>query len=471
MPELPSGTVTFLFTDIEGSTRLLHEYGERYGELLADHRRALRKGFARHGGVEVDTQGDAFFVAFARASDALAAADEISRREGTVRVRIGLHTGEPTIGDEGYFGIDVHRAARICAAAHGGQVVLSETTRRLLDDVAVRDLGEHRLKDLGRPVRLFQVGDRDFPPLRSLNQTNLPAQPSPLVGRERELEELQALVVRSRVLTLTGPGGSGKTRLALQAAAEVVERFDGGIYWVPLAAIVDTQLVEPAIAEAVGAQDGLAEHVGNKDMLLLLDNFEQLVAAAPWLSELLTRCANLHVLATSRAPLRIAGEHEYAVEPLPDDDAVELFRERAAVSEPLEAVTEICRRLDGLPLAIELAAARTRLLFPQQLLERLEQRLPLLTGGRRDAPERQRTLRATIEWSHELLGEEEQIVFRRLGVFVGSFTLDAAEAVCGAGIDSVDSGRAESCPRLGERPAGDAGDDPRVRDRASRAVG
>jgi predicted ATPase len=439
MPELPSGTVTFLFPDIEGSTRLLHEYGERYGDLLAEHRRVLRDSFARHDGVEVDTQGDAFFVAFARASDALAAAEEISRYEGTVRVRIGVHTGEPTVTDEGYFGMDVHRAARICAAAHGGQVVLSETTRGLLDSVDVRDLGEHRLKDLGQPVRLFQLGDASFPSLRSLNQTNLPAQPSLLVGRERELEELRSLVASSRVVTLTGPGGSGKTRLALQAAAEVVERFIGGVYWVPLAAIVDDELVEPAIAEAVGARDSLAEHVGNTEILLLLDNFEQLVDAAPRLSELLERCANLHLLITSRAPLRIAGEHEYAVEPLPDDDAVALFRERAAVAEPREAVAEICRRLDGLPLAIELAAARTRLLSPKQLLERLDKRLPLLTGGRRDAPARQRTLRATIEWSHELLDEQEQVVFRRLGVFAGSFTLEAAEAVCGAGIDSVDS--------------------------------
>ncbi len=437
MAELPTGTVTFLFTDIEGSTKLLRELGDRYADALAEHRAVLRAAFERHEGVEVDTQGDAFFVAFQRASDAIAAA-QAAQRELELPVRMGIHTGEPAVTAEGYVGIDVHRAARICSAAHGGQVVVSQTTRDLAE-IPLRDLGEHRLKDLGQPVRLYQPSEEEFPPLRSLNQTNLPAQPSPLVGRERELSELQPLVRESRLVTLTGPGGSGKTRLALQTAAELVESFDGGVFWVPLAAISDPELVEPTIAQTIGAQDGLIEYVGDGEMLLLLDNLEQLLEVAPELAELLERCPNLHLLVTSRAPLRIAGEQEYSTEPLPEDDAVTLFRERAAVAEPVEAVAEICRRLDRLPLAIELAAARTRLLPPDKLLERLEQRLPLLTGGRRDAPERQRTLHATIEWSYDLLSERERVLFARLGVFAGSFTLEAAEEVCDADLETLDS--------------------------------
>src|SRR5215210_6697835 len=438
MPELPAGTVTFLFTDIEGSTRLLEEHGERYAELLEQHRRVLRDAFSRHNGVEVDTQGDAFFVAFERASDAVAAAQE-AQGALEVSVGMGIHTGEPQLREGGYVGIDVHRAARICAAAHGRQVVVSETTQRLLDGVPLRDLGEHRLKDLGDPVRLFQLGEEDFPPLRSLNQTNLPTQPNPLVGRERELSELTQLVGEARLVTLTGPGGSGKTRLALEVAAELVERFDGGVFWVPLAAVTDPELVEATIGQAVGAQAGLAQHVGSKAMLLLLDNLEQVLEAAPGLSELLEQCTNLRLLVTSRALLRVAGEREYPVDPLPEDDAVTLFRERAASAEPIEAVREICRRLDGLPLAVELAAVRTRLLSPSELLERLEHALPILTGGRRDAPERQRTLRATIEWSYDLLADEEQQLFRRLAVFSGSFTIEAAEAVCDADLETLES--------------------------------
>src|SRR5215210_4074602 len=438
MPELPAGTVTFLFTDIEGSTRLLEEHGERYAELLEQHRRVLRDAFSRHRGVEVDTQGDAFFVAFERASDAVAAAEE-AQRALELPVRMGIHTGEPQLRDGGYVGIDVHRAARVCSAAHGRQVVVSETTGRLLDGVALRDLGEHRLKDLGEPVRLFQLGEEEFPPLRSLNQTNLPTQPNPLVGRGREVSELTKLLGDARLVTLTGPGGSGKTRLALEVAAEVVERFDGGVFWVALAPVVDPELVEPAIAQAMGAHTGLAQHVGSNAMLLLLDNLEQVLAAAPGLSELLEQCANLRLLVTSRALLRVAGERDYPVDPLPEDDAVALFRERAASAEPIEAVHEICRRLDGLPLAVELAAARTRLLPPSELLERLERALPILTGGRRDAPERQRTLKATIEWSYDLLGDEEQQLFRRLAVFAGSFTIQAAEAVCDANLETLEA--------------------------------
>jgi len=444
--ELPSGTVTLLFTDIEGSTRLLHELGERYADVLAEHRRVLREAFSRHGGVEVDTQGDAFFVAFARASDAVAAAGEAQDElaDGPVRVRIGVHTGEPVVTKEGYVGVDVHRAARIMGAGHGGQILLSETTRRLLDSpVLLRDLGDHRLKDLTAPQRLYQFGDGDFPPLKTLHRTNLPIQPTPIVGRERELEEAGALVRSHRLLTLTGPGGSGKTRLALQLAAEAIEEFPDGVFWVPLQALRDPALVERAIGTSVGADDGLVEFVGNKRLLVLLDNFEQIIEAAPTISSLLAGTPNTKVLVTSREPLQVDSEHRYPIEPLPEDDAGVLFIERArAVApgfQPAAAVSEICRRLDGLPLAIELAAARVALLNPDELLERLDRRLPLLASRSRDAPARQRTLRATIEWSYELLEPDEQELFRRLAVFRGSFSLDAAEAVCDADLDTLES--------------------------------
>jgi predicted ATPase/class 3 adenylate cyclase len=440
--ELPTGTVTFLFTDIEGSTRLLRELGDRYADALAEHRRALRDAFARHNGVEVDTQGDAFFVAFERADDALAAAEEAQRalEVGLVRIRIGIHSGEPAVTKEGYVGLDVHRAARICSTAHGGQTVMSANTHALLDqEVELRDLGLHRLKDLAEPVRLYQLGDGDFPPLRSLNATNLPAQPTPLVGRERELADLLVLVRDSRMVTLTGAGGSGKTRLALQAAAELVDDFPDGVFWASLATVADPKLVLSTIEQTLGAKVPLSEHVDEKRILLLLDNLEQVIDCAPSLSEVLSACPNLHLLVTSREPLRIGGERDYAVEPLPEKDAVTLFRERAVRAEPLEAVREICRRLDGLPLAIELAAARTRLLRPDQLLERLQRALPILTRGRRDAPERQRTLRATIEWSYDLLDAAEQRLFRGLSVFAGSFGLEAAERVCDADLETLES--------------------------------
>jgi predicted ATPase len=446
MRDLPGGTVTLLFTDIEGSTRLLQELGERYGDVLAEHRRALREAFSRHGGVEVDTQGDAFFVAFSRASDAVAAAAEAqdALADGPVRVRIGIHTGEPVVTEEGYVGVDVHRAARIMGAGHGGQIVLSETTRRLLDATAeLRELGDHRLKDLSAPQRLYQLGDRDFPPLRALYQTNLPIQATPLVGREQELEEAGALIRSHRLLTLTGPGGSGKTRLALQLAAEAVEQFPDGVFWVPLQALRDPALVERAIGASVGAENGLIEYVASKRLLVLLDNFEQVVEAAPVVSSLLAGTPHVKVLVTSREPLHAESEQRYPVEPLPDDDAAVLFLERArAVApgfRPGGAVGEICRRLDGLPLAIELAAARVALLDPEELLARLDRRLPLLASRSRDAPARQRTLRATIEWSYELLEPDEQSLFCRLAVFRGSFSLEAAEAVCDADLDDLES--------------------------------
>ena len=444
MRELPAGTVTFLFTDVEGSTRLLHELGDGYADVLAEHRRALRDAFALHGGVEVDTQGDAFFVAFGRATDALAAAAE--GREalagGPVRVRMGLHTGEPIVTDEGYVGIDVHRAARIAAAGHGGQILVSQSTRDLVGPESLRDLGQHRLKDLTAPERIYQLGEEEFPPLKSLNATNLPVTTNPLVGRERELAELQTLLTDSvRLVTVTGAGGTGKTRLGLQVAAELLERFPGGVFFVPLAGVAQSELVPSTIATRIGVRD--PADLRDRTALLVIDNFEHLLDGAPAVASLLSAAPNTKVLATSRAPLRVEGEWEYPLDPLPRDEAVELLTQRARGVrpdfEPDDAAFEICARLDGLPLALELAASRLRSLTSSALLERLEQRLPLLTAGRRDAPERQRTLRATIEWSYDLLQNDLRAVFARLAVCAGTFSFEAAESVVDATFDELDA--------------------------------
>jgi len=444
---LPTGTVTLLFTDIEGSTALLNELGDEYAGVLADHRRILRSEFAKRGGAEVDTQGDAFFYAFERAADAVEAANEgqSALAEGPLRVRIGIHTGEPLVTEEGYVGIDVHRAARIAGAAHGGQVVLSQTTRDLVAGaVALHDLGEHRLKDLTEAERLYQVGEGAFPPLRTLDATNLPVAASPILGREQEIAEVLALLGGgARVLTITGPGGTGKTRLALQVAAELIGTVADGVFWVPLASVSDPELVVPEIAHTLPARDDLLGYLRGKQLVLLLDNFEHLVSAAAELTPLLEASDGLRILVTSRAPLRLSGEHEYALEPLPPEDATTLFVERARgvgrSLAPSPTIESICRRLDGLPLAIELAAARTKLLSPELLLQRLDRALPLLTGGTRDAPEHQRTLRATIEWSYDLLDPESKVLFVQLSVFAGSFPLGVAEEVCEATIDSLGS--------------------------------
>jgi predicted ATPase/class 3 adenylate cyclase len=449
---LPHGTVTFLFTDIEGSTRLLQERGDEYVEMLAGHRHALREEFARHGGVEVETQGDAFFVAFAKASDALAAATAArdALGDGPIRVRIGLHTGEPTVTEEGYVGIDVHRAARIAAAGHGGQILLSQATRDLVGADRLRDLGVHRLKDLAAPERLYQLGEDEFPPPKSVDQTNLPVQPTPFVGRGRELAEVLALLDSHRIVTLTGPGGSGKTRLALQAAAESVERYGDGVWFVSLAAVRDPQLIEPTIARVVGGPDDLHEFLAGKRTLLVLDNLEQLLPGA---AEIVVRL-DARILATSRGRLNIAAEQEFPVPTLPVDDGAVLFTQRARQLqpgfEPDAAVREIAERLDGLPLALELAAARVKVLTPGQILERLGRGLDLLTSGAHDAPERQRTLRGTVEWSYQLLAADEQRLFARLAVFAGSFALEAAEAVCSADLDVLQSLVDKSLLRHGE---------------------
>ena len=442
--DLPSGTVTFLFTDIVGSTRLLQEHGDGYAELLASHHDVVRAALRRHSGTEVDTQGDAFFVAFARASSAIAAAHEICAGlgNGPIRVRIGIHTGEPLITQEGYVGLDVHRAARIAAAAHGGQVVLSRTTRDLLGpEPALRDLGEHRLKDLTEAERLYQLGDGEFPPLRTLDATNLPVAASSLLGREREVAHLVDLLGERRLVTVTGPGGTGKTRLALQVAADLVGAFLDGVFWVALAPLTDPGLVATEIAQAIGAPDDLAGFLRGRELLLLLDNFEHLLDAAATVADLLAAAPGLRVLTTSRAPLRISGEAEFPLDPLDPTDAVALFVERARGAgrevEPDATVAAICKRLDSLPLAIELAAARVRLLAPEGLLARLERALPLLTDGSRDAPARQRTLRSTIEWSYDLLDEDSRRLLARLAVFAGSFPVEAAESVCEANVTEL----------------------------------
>ncbi|MDQ1605240.1 MAG: hypothetical protein QOE01_3085, partial [Actinomycetota bacterium] len=444
--DLPSGTVTFLFTDIEGSTRLLQELGATgYTGALGEHRRVIREACAAHRGVEIDTQGDAFFFAFATAGGALAAAAEMTEAlaPGPVKVRIGVHTGTPLLTDEGYVGRDVHRAARIAAAGQGGQVLVSATTAALVE-LELADLGEHRLKDLAAPERIFQLGGGTFPALRSLHRTNLPIPATPFLGRDGELAEVQSLLSSgdTRLLTLTGPGGTGKTRLALQAAAEVSDSFPDGLWWVPLAPLRDPRLVLETAAQVVGSKNGLAEHIRDKAMLCLFDNFEHLVDAGAKLADLLAACPNLRILVTSRERLRVPGEQTYPVPPLSAPDAEALFVARARAVDPSfvpsEAVVDLCRRLDELPLALELAAARTALFSPKQLLERLSGRLDLLKGDRGADP-RQQTLRATIEWSYDLLSAPEQELFAHLSVFSGGCSYEAAEEVAGADPDTLQS--------------------------------
>jgi predicted ATPase/class 3 adenylate cyclase len=487
--DLPAGTITLLFTDIEGSTQLLHQLGDGYGELLAACRALLRSAFQGQRGHEVDTQGDAIFAAFARASDALSAAVAAQRafaayswpRGVAVRVRMGMHTGEPSRMTEGYVGLDVHRAARIMSAAHGGQVLLSQTARELVvhdlpEGVSLRDLGEHRLKDFEQAMRLYQVViaglPADFPPLKTLDgrADTLPVPPTALVGRENEVAQIGKLLRREDVqlVTLTGPGGTGKSRLSIQVAAGLRDVFVGGVFFVSLAPITDPMLVLPTIAQVLGIRDGagqalavrLVETLQWRPVLLVLDNFEQVVGAAGQMADLLASCPRLKVLVTSREVLHVRAEHEFAVPPLalPDParlprlaalarfSSVALFVQRVQAVKPefrlttanAREVAEICVRLDGLPLAIELAAARMKLLSPQALLARMGQLLTLLTGGARDVPARQQTLRNTIAWSYHLLNAQEQRLFRWLSVFVGGCTLQAAEAVCAGTGDEID---------------------------------
>jgi predicted ATPase/class 3 adenylate cyclase len=439
--DLPTGTVTFLFSDVQGSTKLLRELGpEEYGRLLMEHRAVIRAAFAANGGVEVDTQGDAFFVAFASAMGAVAAAGAVRDKlaGGPIRVRIGLHSGTPHLTEEGYVGEDVHLGARIASAGHGGQVLLSAATRSSVDG-EITELGEHRLKDFAQAIPIFQLGDERFPPLKTISNTNLPRPASSFVGREHEVARIVSLVRGgARLVTLAGPGGTGKTRLAIEAGAELVGEFKAGVFWVDLSPIRDPALVTETISKVLGAKDGLAAHIAEREMLLLLDNLEQVVDAASDLGHLLEACPNLHLLVTSRTLLRLRGEVEYPVQPLAEREGVELFCVRANVRADA-TVAEICRRLDHLPLAIELAAARAKVLSPAQIAERLAERLPLLTSGARDLPERQRTLSATIAWSYHLLSANERRLFKQLSVFVGGCTLEAAEEVCDADVDGLAS--------------------------------
>ena len=487
MSSLPTGTVTFLFTDIEGSTGLLRELSDRYADALADYRRLLRDAFLASDGHEVDTQGDAFFVAFPRARDAIAAAIAAQRAVfahawpggAGLRVRMGLHTGEPLSADTGYVGMDVHRAARICAAGHGGQILLSETTSVLVaedlpEGVSLRDLGEHRLKDLTRPQHLSQVVASDlpvdFPPLKSLNvfPNNLPTQLSSFIGREQEIVEVKGLLSKTRLLTLTGPGGAGKTRLSLQVAADVLEDFTDGVWLVELAPLSDPNLVAQTVASAINVREQpgrpilatLCDYLQRKHLLLVLDNCEHVLAACARVADALLRASpNLRILATSREALGIAGETSWRVPSLslPDPErlpslerlstyeAVRLFIDRAVAVLPTFTVTnenapwiaQVCHRLDGIPLAVELAAVRVRGLSVEQIATRLDDRFRLLTGGSRAGLPHHQTLRAALDWSYDLLSEPERIVLRRLAVFAPGFTLEAAEAVCGD--DGVDA--------------------------------
>jgi predicted ATPase/class 3 adenylate cyclase len=442
---LPSGLVTFLFSDIEGSTRLLREREGDYATLLRRHREAVREEIAAHDGIEIDTQGDAFFVAFPDADSALGAAEAIQMRhaEGPVRVRIGLHSAvaEPT--DEGaYVGLGVHEGARVCAAAHGGQVLVSEATRQRLRR-PLRELGEFNLKDFPDPVRLFQLGDDDFGPPRTQRLVRMPTPPTPFIGRDDDVNEVVDLVRlgQHRVVTLTGPGGSGKTRLAIEAASRLAEPFPDGVFFVDLAPVATPEAAWTVVGRALGATANIEARIGNGHVLLVLDNLEQIAGFGAAVGALLAACSNCRILGTSRTPLRLTTEHTRAVQPLARGEAIELFtvRARAVVPgfEPDDSVAEVCRQLDNLPLAIELAAARTSLLSSAEILARLDRRLGLLTRGPSDAVERQRTLEATIAWSYNLLGPHEQRLFARLGVFAGGWTIDAAEAICDATVDGL----------------------------------
>jgi predicted ATPase/class 3 adenylate cyclase len=483
MADQPTGTVTLLFTDIEGSTKLWEENPRGMQVALTRHDALLWEAIEGHGGFVFKTVGDAFCAVFPTALGALEAALAAQRslfseawgeEIGALKARMALHTGTTHERDGDYFGPPVNRVARLLSAGHGGQVLLSSSTQDLVRDhlpphTHLRDLGERRLKDLSRPERVFQLTAPDlpseFPPLRTLESrtNNLPLQATPLIGREREVEAACGLLRNSetRLLTLLGPGGTGKTRVGLQVAAELADDFEDGVFFVPISAITDPALVAPTIARTLGLSEGaqppeelLEGYLRDRQTLLLLDNLEQVIEAAPVVERLLSGAANLKILATSRIPLGLYGEYEFPVPPLslPDPDslpplehlteyeAIRLFVERARAVRPDfslteengPAVVEICKRLDGLPLAIELAAARIKLLPSRVLLDKLGNRLKILTGGARNLPERQRTLRNAIEWSYELLDEGEKLLFGRLGVFSGGATLEAIEAVCDA---------------------------------------
>jgi predicted ATPase/class 3 adenylate cyclase len=483
---LPQGTATFLFTDIQGSTALVQQVGlERWKEILETHCRLLREHLLAAGGVEVSAEGDSLFVAFAQAGQAVAACAAAQRalhahpwpEDALILVRMGLHTGDAAVVSNDYVGLDIHRAARIASAGHGGQVVLSDTTRMLVEGalpktVSLIDLGEHRLKDLARPERIWQLRieelPSEFPALSSLDNTpnNLPTHLTSFVGRDRELAEGLRLLASSRLLTLTGPGGTGKTRLAIQLAAEASDTFKHGVFFVPLAQIGDPELVPSTVLATLGVLDltgktpreSLLHYLRDRDTLLILDNFEQLPTAAEYVAEILKASPGSKVVATSRAALKVSGEQLFPVPPLevPEAlaalsrkqvsrfDGVRLFVERARAQKPDFALTDenasaiagIVALVDGLPLAIELAASRIKLFPPKNMLLRLEARLTELGGGARDLPERHQTLRGAISWSYDLLDQPARRLFERLSVFVRGGSLDQIEAVCGSPADS-----------------------------------
>jgi predicted ATPase/class 3 adenylate cyclase/DNA-binding CsgD family transcriptional regulator len=511
MSGLPSGAVTFLFSDIEGSTRLVKALRERYAEVLAGHRRLVRAAFAAHGGHEVDTQGDAFFAAFGGAKQAVLCALDIQRALAAhpwpggarVRVRIGIHTGQAVPAEGAYTGLAVHRAARICAAADGGQVLISQATQTLIEDeeetepgFTLVDVGERRLKDLDRPVRLFQLAavGPDTPSLpgggwqaaghmggpgtvlaaedadpgagaAAAVVHGLPVALTSFIGRDEPVREVAGLLDKHRLVTVTGPGGSGKTRLMGEVARQVAARFADGAWLAELAPVQDAGQVPAVVAAALGVRDlpavpapeALARALARRQLLLVLDNCEQVIGAAAELcAGLLSAADDVKILATSREPLAVAGEARYRLAPLalPDlhdlaavarAEAVALFADRArsayagfALDEQTgPAVARLVRRLDGMPLAIELAAARVETLGVTGLLDRLGDRFALLTSGNRTAPPRQRSLAAMVEWSYQLLEKDEQRVFRQLSVFPGSFTLEGADAVAGAGAEAA----------------------------------
>ncbi len=489
MPGLPTGTVTFLFTDIEGSTQLLERVGDdRYAEALTVHQGLLRTAFAQQHGYEIATEGDSFFVVFQQACQAVSAAVAAQRAvaahtwvEGSaVRVRMGLHTGTPMVSAAGYVGLDVHRAARICAAAHGGQILVSQETGRAVQaalppGASLRDLGSHLLKDLQQPEKVFQVLHpalpAEFPPLSSLDAfaNNLPRQLTSFVGREREIAEVKRLLRTTCLLTLTGTGGAGKTRLALQVAWDVLEEYPDGVWLAELASLADPSLVPQTVAMSLRVreipgrpiEETLLHYLQRKSLLLVLDNCEHLVAASSRLAAAILRsCPHLRVLATSREVLGVAGEISWRVPSLslPDPhqvpvpasltecEAVRLFVDRAAAAQPAfslsaanaASLVTVVRRLDGIPLAIELAAARVAVLSVEQIAARLDDRFRLLTGGSRTSLPRHQTLRAALDWSYQLLAAAERLVVQRLSVFVGGWTLEAAEAVCaGSGIEPL----------------------------------
>lgn len=481
-PPLPSGTVTLLFTDIEGSTRLLDQLGDEYGEMLAEHRRLLRAVWVQHEGVEVGTDGDSFFVAFADAESAAEAAIAAQRAlaehpwpsDTRLRVRMGLHTGEPHIDQGDYWGADVHYAARVGAAAHGGQVLASEATRALDGRHRFESVGEHSLKDFIAPRELFHLvvdgtGPSEFPPPRTLEpiRTNLPSPATELIGREDELAVVLDLIATAKMVTVSGPGGSGKTRLALEAAHRAAEDFDA-VWWVPLEHVLDANEVMGALSRAMGlpevagvdADERVLDHLRARNVLLVLDNLEHVIDVAPLIGHVARAGPEVRVLITSQLPLRVGGEHVLALDPLPvptgserelsvlrEIPSVALLCERAAAAGTGWSLTEenrfdvarLCRQLEGMPLALELAAPRLRVLDAGALSHKLEESLDALGSGGPDLPARQRGLRAVLEWSVGVLSETERALLLRLAVFSAGFTTPLAEAAFGDVVDELDA--------------------------------